>query len=158
MKLGATLFLRGVLLLLGHAALAFLLVEPHFEGRNAHATLFEIYFRDPFLAYLYVGSIPFFVGLWHGFRLLGQAGRSEEISPSALRSVRIIKLCAFSCLAVVAGAEILIFSQPSDDRAGGVAMGLFFAMASLVVATAMTLLERALQKAVDLQSEHDLTV
>ncbi len=46
---------------LGIGALGFLLWEPHLEGRNAHATTFEIYFHDPFLAYVYVGSIPFFV-------------------------------------------------------------------------------------------------
>lgn len=158
MKLGATIFLRGVLVLLGLGALAFLLVEPRFEGRNAHATLFEIYFRDPFLAYLYVGSIPFFVGLWHGIRVLAQVGRNEEFSPSALRSVRVIRNCALGCLAAIAGAELFILLNESDDRAGGVAMGVIFSFGALLVVTAMTLLERTLQKAVDLQSEHDLTV
>jgi hypothetical protein len=34
----------------GGAVFVFLLWEPHIEGRNAHATLFQIYFNDPFLA------------------------------------------------------------------------------------------------------------
>jgi hypothetical protein len=50
-KRGATLFLRAVLVLIGIGALALLLWEPHIEGRNAHATLSAIYFKDPFLAY-----------------------------------------------------------------------------------------------------------
>ena len=29
----------------------------------------DIYLRDPFLAYVYVGSIPFFIGLYQAFRL-----------------------------------------------------------------------------------------
>jgi hypothetical protein len=54
MKKSSTIFLQVVLVLIGMAALAFLLWEPHLEGRNVHATLFEIYFKDPFLAYAYV--------------------------------------------------------------------------------------------------------
>lgn len=39
-------------------------------GAAAHATLFEIYFKDPFLAYAYVASIPFFAVLCQAFRTL----------------------------------------------------------------------------------------
>ena len=46
----------------------------------------------------------------------------------------------------------------SDDRAGGVFMGILITFASIVVATAMAVLERALQNAVDMKSENDLTV
>ncbi|MGH8262565.1 MAG: DUF2975 domain-containing protein, partial [Steroidobacteraceae bacterium] len=80
-----------MLVLIGIGALAFLVVEPHFEGRNAHATLFAIYFKDPFLAYLYVASIPFFVGLYQAFKVLGYAGRNKEFLSAAVRSVRTIK-------------------------------------------------------------------
>ena len=46
----------------GIGALAFLLWEPHLEGRNANATPYELYFNDPFLAYAYVASVSFFMG------------------------------------------------------------------------------------------------
>src|ERR1043165_8723563 len=157
MKSGATVFLRALLILVAVVALGLLLVEPHFEGRNAHATTFEIYFHDPFLAYAYVASIPFFVGLYHGFKVLGYAGRNKEFSPSAVRSVRIIRYCALALIAFVAGAEIYIASIESDDRAGGVFIGVLIAFASIVVATAMTVLERSLQKAADLKPEKALT-
>ena len=62
MKRSSTIFLQIVIVLIGIGAVALLLWEPQIEGRNAHATLFEIYFKDPFLAYAYIGSIPFFVG------------------------------------------------------------------------------------------------
>ena len=158
MKLGATLFLRAVLVLIGIGALAFLLWEPHVEGRNAHATLFEIYFKDPFLAYAYVASIPFFVGLYHAFKVLGYAGRNMEFSPSAVRSVRTIKYCAIALVGFVVVGEVFIMSNDSDDRAGGVIMGVLIFFASIVVATATAVLERTLQNAVDMKSENDLTV
>ena len=158
MKSGATLFLRAVVLLIGIGAVALLLWEPHIEGRNAHATVFEIYFNDPFLAYAYVASIPFFVGLYHAFKVLGFAGRNNEFSLSTVKSVRTIKNCAIALFGFVVGAEIFIMSNDSDDRAGGVFIGILIAFASIVVATAMTILERALQRAVEMKSENDLTI
>jgi Protein of unknown function (DUF2975) len=158
MKLGATLFLRAVLVLIGIGALTFLLWEPHLEGRNANATPFEIYFNDPFLAYLYVASIPFFVGLYHGFKVLAYAGRNMEFSPAAVRSVRTIKYCAIALVGFVLIAEVIILSNESDDRAGGVMMGVAIMFGAIVVATATAVLERTLQNAVDLKSESDLTV
>ena len=158
MKFGATLFLRGVLLLIGIGALAFLLVEPHYEGRNAHATLFAIYFKDPFLAYAYVASSAFFVGLYHAFKVLAYAGRNEEFSPAAVRSVRTIKYCAFALIGFVMAGEVFIMLHESDDRAGGVFMGVLIFFGSIVVATGMAILERTLQNALDMKSENDLTV
>jgi hypothetical protein len=70
MKRGSTIFLQVVIVLLGVGVLALLLWEPHVEGVNAHATLFEMYF-NPFIAYAYIGSIPFFVALYQAFKLLG---------------------------------------------------------------------------------------
>ncbi len=158
MKRGSSHFLRAVLVLVGIGALALLLWEPRIEGRNAHATLFEIYFKDPFLAYAYVGSIPFFVGLYHAFKMLGYAGRNKEFSPSAVRSLRTIKYCAIAIVGFVVVGEVFIMLDHSDDRAGGVFMGILITFASIVVATVMAVLERALQNAVDMKSESDLTV
>ena len=158
MKWGATVFLRAVLVLIGVGAVFLLLWEPHLEGRNAHATLFEIYFKDPFLAYAYTASIPFFVGLYQAFKLLGYAGRNKEFSPPAVRSVRTIKYCAIALIGFVAIGEVIIFSNDSDDRAGGVMMGVFIFFAAIVVASATAVLERILQNAADMKSENDLTV
>src|SRR5262249_41930614 len=108
MKSGATLILRAVLVLIGLGALAFLLIEPHFEGRNAHASVFAIYFKDPFLAYAYVASIPFFVGLFQAFKVLGYAGRNQAFSPPAVKAVRTIKYCALALIGFVVGGEIFI--------------------------------------------------
>ena len=157
MKRGATLFLRAVLVLIGIGALAFLLWEPHIEGRNANATLFEIYFKDPFLAYAYVGSTPFFIGLYQAFQVLGYAGRNQEFTPSAVRSVRTIKNCAIALIGFVAAGEIFIMLGNSDDRAGGVVIGILITFASIVVAAAMAVLQPALQNAVNMKSENDST-
>ena len=158
MNRGSILFLKAVLVLIGIGALALMLWEPHLEGRNAHATLFEIYFKDPFLAYAYIASIPFFVALYQAFKVLGYAGQNKVFSPAAVRALRTIKYCAMSIIGFVAVGEIFIMLSDSDDRAGGVFMGILITFPSMVIATAMVVLERVLQNAVDLKSENDLTV
>jgi hypothetical protein len=159
MKRGSILFLRGVILLVGVAMLAGLLWEPQVEGANANADQFTIYFRDPFLAYVYVGSLPFFFGLYQGFNLLGYVGQGEAISPAAVKALRHITYCALAVIGFIVGGEAyIILLAVSDDKAGGVAMGVFTGFPCLVTATAAAVLERVLQNAVDLKSDNDLTV
>jgi hypothetical protein len=160
MKRGSTIFLQVVIVFIGIGALALMLWEPHLEGRNAHATLFQIYFNDPFLAYAYVGSIAFFVALYQAFKLLGYVGRSEVFSQRSVKALRTIKYCAMSLVGFLVGAEAYFFfvRRGKDDIAGGVMMGLFLIFISVVVATAAAVFERTLQSAVELKSENDLTV
>ena len=152
------LFLKAVLVLIGIGALALMLWEPHIEGRNAHATLFEIYFKDPFLAYAYIASISFFVALYQAFKVLAYIGQNQVFSPAAVRALRTIKYCAMAIIGFVVVGEIFIILGNSDDRAGGVFMGILIAFPSMVIATAMAVVERVLQNAVDIKSENDLTV
>jgi hypothetical protein len=159
MKRGSTLFLQVVIVLIGIGALALLLWEPTIEGRNAHATLFEMYFKDPFLALVYTGSIPFFVALYQAFKVLGYAGQNKIFSQPAVKALRIIKYCAIAIIGFVAVEEIFIMlSHGSDDAAGGVFMGILITFGSIVIATAAAMFERILQNAVDIKSENDLTV
>ncbi|HQU90741.1 MAG TPA: DUF2975 domain-containing protein [Pyrinomonadaceae bacterium] len=160
MKKGSTIFLQVVIALVGIGVLALLLWEPQLEGRNVNATQFEIYFKDPFLAYIYLAFVPFFVGLYQAFKMLGYVRREEIFSPRAVRALRIIKYCAIAVVIFIIGAEayIFIFVRGTDDVAGGVAMGLFIIIVSSIVATAAAVFERILQNAVDIKSENDLTV
>ena len=134
--------------------------NPNIEGRNAHSTLFQVYFNDPFLAYAYTASIAFFAALYQAFKLLGYIRRDEIFSQAAVKAVRTIKYCAMILIAFIVGAEAYFFIVQSgkEDIAGGVMMGLFMIFVSAVVATAAAVFERTLQTAVDLKSENDLTV
>jgi hypothetical protein len=149
-----------VIALIGIGALAFLLCEPRLEGRNAHATNFEIYFKDPVLAYAYLGSISFFVGLYQAIRLLGYIARRDVFSAQAVKALRMIKKCALTLAAFIVGGEIYIFAfvRGKDDVAGGVMMGLILIFVSAVVATVAAVFERTLQSAVEMKAENDLTV
>ncbi len=152
----SSVFLQAVIVLIGLGALAFLLWEPHLEGRNAQATVFEIYFNDPFLAYVYVASLPFFVALYQAFKVLGLARQDKVFSPAAVSAMRTIRFCAITIIGFVAGGEMFIILGPSDDHAGGVAMGILITFGSAVVVAATAMFERILQKAVDMKPEKGL--
>ena len=158
MKRSSTLFLQLVIVLIGVGALALLLWEPHIEGRNAHATTFQIYFNDPFLAYGYIASIAFFVALYQAFMVLGYAGQHKIFSQAAVKALRTIKYCVISIIGFVVVGEIFIMLSNSDDRAGGVVIGVLIIFGSIVIATAAAVFEQILQNAVNIKSENDLTV
>ena len=160
MKRGPTIFLQIVIVLFGIGLLAALLWEPQVEGRNVHATQFEIYFKDPFLAYIYLAFIPFFVGLYQVFKMLGYARREEIFSQRSVQALRILKYCAITTALFIVGAEayIFVFVRGTDDVAGGVMMGAFIILVSAVIGTASAVFERILQNAVDIKAENDLTV
>ncbi len=159
MKRSSTIFLQAVIVALGIGALALLLWEPHIEGRNAHSTLFQIYFNDPFLAYAYTGSIAFFVALYQAFRVLGYVRQDKTFSQTTVNALRIIKYCAFTIIGFVLGAvAYLMIIRPDDDIAGGVFIGILITFGATVIATAAAVFEKTLQTAVDIKSENDLTV
>jgi len=158
MKRTSTVFLQIVVVLIGIGALALLLWEPHIEGVNAHATFFQVYL-DPFIALVYGGSIPFFVGVYQAFKVLGYAGKNKIFSPAAVKALRTIKYCAIAIIGFVAIEEVVIMlNHGSDDAAGGVFMGVLITFGSIVIGTAAAMFERILQNAVDIKSENDLTV
>lgn len=117
MKRSTASLLRAAVVLVAIGALSFLLWEPHGEGVNAGATtLSEIYFDDPFLAYAYLSSVPFFVGLFQLFTLAGLAGRDQFFSRASAKALKTIKYCAIVMIPfIVGGLTWLMFSE-SDDR------------------------------------------
>jgi hypothetical protein len=159
-KRSPTVFLQVVIVLIGIGALALMLWEPHLEGRNAHATVFEIYFKDPFLAYAYVASIAFFTALFQAFTLLGYIRQNRVFSLDSVKALRTIKYCAAALVAMIGAAVAYLFIavRGKDDIAGGVAIGLAMIFVSVVIATAAAVFEKLLQNAVDMKSEIDLTV
>jgi hypothetical protein len=158
MKRSSTIFLQVVVALIGIGALAFMLWEPHIEGRNAHATPFEIYFKDPFLAYAYIGSIPFFVALYQASKVLGYVRQNQTFSQATVNGLRTIKYCAIAIIGFVAVSVIFMIGGDQEDRPAGLFMRILVTFPSIIVAAAAAISERILQNAVDIKSENDLTV
>jgi hypothetical protein len=158
MKKGSTLFLKAVILLIATGVLAGLIWFPQTEGRATNLNLISIY-TDPFIIYIYIASIPFFVALFQAFKLLGDIDKNKIFSQAAVKALRNIKYCALAMigLLVVAIFYIRVMAQ-GDDPAGPTMMGLVAIFTSVVIATAVGVFQKLLQNAVDIKSENDLTV
>jgi hypothetical protein len=100
------------------------------QERERHA--FEIYFKDPFLAYIHLAFVPFFVGLYHAFKILGYARRNEIFFQRSVRALRIIKYCALTTAIFILGAEAYLFT-------------------SAIIATAAAVFGRILQNSVGIR-------
>src|SRR5712672_2456352 len=116
MKRSSTLFLQVVIVLVGIGALALLLWEPQIEGVNAHATNFEIYCKDPFLALVYAGSIPFFIALYQAFNVLGYVGQNKVFSAEVVKALGTIKYCALAIIGFVVLEEVFILLMNKGDN------------------------------------------
>jgi hypothetical protein len=160
MKKSSTLFLKAVICLIAVGTLAAMIHFPQTEGRAANLDLISTY-ADPFILYLYVASIPFFVALYQAFKLLGYVDKNKIFSQNSVKAVANIKYCAIAFIGFIFAAISVVFvnsKTTTDDGAGPIMIGLITIFASSVMATAVAVLQKVLQNAVDLKSENDLTV
>jgi len=158
MKKGSTLFLRLVICLIAIGVLAGMIWFPQTEGRATNLDLISIY-KDPFIIYIYIGSIPFFVGLYQAFKLLNFIDANKAFSQGAVNTLKNIKFASLSLIGFIALAVFYIrFFAHGDDPAGPTALGILASFALAVIATAAAVFQKLFQNAVDLKSEIDLTV
>ena len=158
MKKSSTFFLKVVLFLIAIGVLAGLIWFPQTEGRAANLDLISIY-TDPFIIYIYLASTPFFVGLYHAFKLLNFIDANKAFSQVAVNTLKNMKFASLSLIVFIALAELYIrFFAHGDDPAGPTALGILASFAVAVIATAAAVFQKLLQNAVDIKSENDLTV
>lgn len=157
MKHGSTLFLKIVILLIAIGVSVGLIWFPQTEGRAANSDLISIY-KDPFIIYGYIASIPFFAGLYQAFKLLNFIDANKAFSQDAVNTLKNIKLASLSLIGFIVLAVFYIrFFVHGDDPAGPTALGIIISFASIVIATAAATFQKLLQNAVDIKSENDLT-
>jgi hypothetical protein len=158
MKQRATLFLRVVISLIAVGVFAGMIWFPQTEGRAANLDLISIY-MDPFIIYMYIASIPFFVALYQAIKLLGFIDKNKVFTQVSVNAIRKIKYCALATggFLVLAIFYIRVIAH-GDDAAGPTMVGFVAIFASVVIATAAGIFQKLLQNAVDIKSENDLTV
>ena len=158
MKRGSTLFLKGVILLIGVGVAAGMIWFPQTEGRAANLDLISIY-TDPFILYMYLASAAFFVGLYQAIKLLNFIDANKAFSQGAVNTLKHMKFASLSLIGFITVATFYIRSfAHGDDPAGPMALGILATFALAVIATAAAVFQKLLQNAVDIKSENDLTV
>ena len=145
-------------MLIGIGTVALMLWEPNIEGRNVHSTLFEVYFKDPFLAYAYIASLSFFVALYQAFKVLGYVRQNKTFSQATVKALQTIKYSSIALVGfIVVPVAYLFIVRPGDDIAGGVAIGLFLIFVAVIIATVAAIFERKLENTANLTSKSGLT-
>ena len=153
MKSSSTLFLKLVILLIGIATFCGMIYFPQTEGRAANLDLISIY-ADPFILYIYIGSTPFFFGLYQAFKLLNLIDANKAFSQDAVNILKNMKLASLSLIGFIMLALLFIrFAAQGDDPAGPTMLGILASLAVAVVGTAAAIFQKLLQNAVDLKSE-----
>lgn len=154
MKRGSTLFLKGVIFIIGGIVLALCIyVLPRTIGS------IDMGGYDPILMGMYVPAIPFFIALYQALRLLSFIDKNNAFSDLSVKALKYIKYCAMTISVLyIAGMPYIVYVADQDDAPGVVAIGLVIIFASCVIATFAAVLQKLLQNVLDIKSENELTV
>lgn len=137
MNRNTTIFLKAVIILIGVAVLAAMIRFPLTEGRAVNLDLLSIY-TDSFIIYGYLASIPFFVGLYQVYKLLGH---------SSVHTVQTIKYCAIIQSVLIMMPVVYIGTTVTDDDpAGFISMGIMTTLIAIGVAIVASVFKKRLQK------------
>jgi hypothetical protein len=154
MKRAIISLLQLLIIIFGIVVLSILIRIPLTEGRAINLDLYHIY-TDPFILFGYVASIPFFIALFQGFKLLGYYGKNKIFSLIAVRELKIIKFCSilFSIFILAAGLFIILFHNIKDDPAGFISLCFLITFFSILIAITASLFEKKIKKAIDNKKE-----
>ncbi|HCU01190.1 TPA: DUF2975 domain-containing protein [Candidatus Nomurabacteria bacterium] len=156
MKQGSTLFLKGVVTLIGAAVLAIcifalpLLIKSELRGDFDYGYIF---------LGLYITAIPFFFALYQAIKLLNYIDQNKAFSELSVKALKNIKYCAVIISALfVIGMPYIFYVGDRDDAPGVVALGFVIIFSSIVIATFAAVLQKLLQNAAEIKSENDLMI
>jgi hypothetical protein len=160
----STLFARGVVYLVGIAALAVLFILlPELVREESVGKPTNTFLTAAFFGAVYIISIPFFVALFQTHKLLHFIDKNKAFSSESIKALRNIKMCAITfsvliLLALVGGISIVRSIDSGEDVAGFVTLGIIFTFVPSVIAVFVAVLQKLLVDAVAMKSENDLIV
>ena len=160
MKHGSTIFLRGVIIFIGVAVLAFYIFALPRFAETAKEELPELaYLRNPAMIGWYATAIPFFFALYQALKILGYIDKRNAFSDLSVKALKRIKYSAVSIsILFSAGLPLIYFIADTEDAPGIMLIGLVIAFAPIVIATFAAVLQRLLKEAIDIKTENDSTI
>lgn len=146
-------FLKLLFLLFAIVILAGLIWFPQTEGRAVNLDILSIY-TDPFIIYIYIGSIPFFFGMYQVFKLLTLIDTDQIYSHNSVAILRNIKLASLCQIGFIALAILYIgFFVHGDDNTGPISLGIISTIAVGIVAIITTIFKKSIQNSLDTKSD-----
>jgi len=158
MKRGSTIFLRGLIFIMGVAALALWIFSVYwFANMVVEGEL--LYLQYAILVGLIAPAIPFFFALYQTLKLLNFIDDNKAFSNLSVKALKNIKYSAIIIsILYVMGMPVVFLIVKETDAPGLILLGLAITFAPVVIATFAAILQRLLQDAIAIKSENDLTV
>ncbi len=160
LNLVSTIFLRLAVSVIGLGVLALCVLllpliwhDAYIEYPDAGAAIRVV------IACMWLSAIPFYVGIYRGWRVLNRIDRGRVFAKPNVTDLRAIAVSAalISGVYAVSFPFFIIWAQ-HDDAPGLGLICLFFCGMSLIIAAAMELIARLLAEANNIKKENDMTV
>ncbi|WP_130806194.1 DUF2975 domain-containing protein [Senegalia massiliensis] len=146
------------IILIGVAVLLlFIFWLPNVSRRLAISNPEYAYLRYPLLFGLYITGIPFYMGIFHTFKLLKLIQGNSAFTKNACKSLGAIKIYAILVIAIYIIGMILI-SINNAIQFEVLVFGILIMFASFIIAIFSAILKELLRKAVEIKDENDFTI
>ena len=154
MKRGSTIFLRGLIFIMGIAVLASCIVSVYVMVEER-----LMYLSYVVLLGLITTAVPFYFALYQTLKLLNLIDNNKAFSNLSVNALKNIKYSAIiiSILYII-GMPIVYLIAKGVDAPGLMGIGLAVTLAPVTIATLAAILQRLLKDAIDIKTENDLTV
>lgn len=158
MKRGTKIGLKVTILSIGFIILALsIFMLPNLATYTVEMNPEYAYLRLPVLIGLYITAVPFFLALYQAIQLINYIESENAFSNLAVESLRNIKTCALTIVALYVIGIIFLVSQ-NALHPGIAVIGFVIIFATLIISLFTAVLQELLKSAINLKSENDLTV
>lgn len=151
-KQGSTNFLKVFIFLAGIGVLALCIWLPEIAVKDARVHPETAYFLIPFLVCAYGFCIAFSVALYQAFKLLTYIEKNNAFSELSLKSLRVIKKCAFTVifLFLFGIVSLMVLAKTTgDDAAGPISLSLMGILVTSIVAAFISVLQIPIKNSLD---------
>lgn len=156
----STLFLRVAVGTIGLGVLALCVFLLPLMWTDAYAEYpHDGYAVRAVVAAMYVSTVPFYIGIYKGWRILDAIDKHQAFSAQSVAALRAISYVAasISFIYILSLPFFYIWAQ-HVDAPGLMVIGMFLVGMSLIISVAVGILQRLLAEAVTAKNENDLTV
>jgi hypothetical protein len=157
-KRGSTTFLKVIIFLAGIAVLALCIWLPEIAVRDARVHPDTAYFLIPFLVCAYGFCIAFSVALYQAYKLLTYIEKNNAFSELSLKSLKIIKKCAFTVIFLILLGIVslkVLAKVTGGDAAGPISLCLMGILATSIITAIVDALQKPLKNILELKPEND---
>ncbi len=113
-----------------------------------------IHLKYPLLIGIYMTTIPFFLALYQGLKILSHFDKNKAFSGVSVKSLKYIKYCSITIAALYVVGFNLLISQNAGNP-GILLLGLVITFASIVIAVFAAVLQKLLKRTIALKLEND---